>query len=92
VYVGMIAGEIPGLALDRTGVALLGAIAVVAVRGLPVEHAWSGVDVPTLLLLFAMMVVSAQFRLAGFYSGWPRARSWRWSTGSCWCCSSDCSS
>ena len=68
VYVGMIIGEIPGLALDRTGVALLGAIAVVAVGGQPVERAWSGVDVPTLLLLFAMMVVSAQFRLAGFYT------------------------
>jgi hypothetical protein len=26
VYVGMVLGEIPGLALDRTGVALLGAI------------------------------------------------------------------
>ena len=35
---------------------------------MPVERAWSGVDVPTLLLLFAMMVVSAQFRLAGFYT------------------------
>ena len=68
VYVGMIIGEIPGLALDRTGVALLGAIAVVAIGGQPIERAWSGVDVPTLLLLFAMMVVSAQFRLAGFYT------------------------
>jgi Na+/H+ antiporter NhaD/arsenite permease-like protein len=68
VYLGMILGEIPGLALDRTGVALLGAIAVVAVGAQPIERAWSGVDVPTLLLLFAMMVVSAQFRLAGFYT------------------------
>ena len=30
VYVGMFLGEIPGLMLDRTGVALLGAIALVA--------------------------------------------------------------
>ena len=30
VYLGMLLGEIPGLALDRTGVALLGAIALVA--------------------------------------------------------------
>ena len=30
VYLGMILGEIPGLALDRTGVALLGAIALLA--------------------------------------------------------------
>jgi heme O synthase-like polyprenyltransferase len=30
VYAGMILGEIPGLALDRSGIALLGAIAIVA--------------------------------------------------------------
>jgi len=68
VYLGMILGEIPGLALDRTGVALLGAIAVVAVGREPLSGAWSGVDMPTIHLLFAMMVVSAQFRLAGFYT------------------------
>lgn len=30
VYLGMLLGEIPGLALDRTGIALLGARALVA--------------------------------------------------------------
>jgi Na+/H+ antiporter NhaD/arsenite permease-like protein len=68
VYVGMILGEIPPLALDRTGVALLGAIGVVAVGRETLNSAWAGVDMPTLHLLFAMMVVSAQFRLAGFYT------------------------
>src|SRR4029077_4091112 len=68
VYLGMILGEIPGLALDRTGVALLGAIGVVAVGRGTLGGAWSGVDMPTLHLLFAMMVISAQFRLAGFYT------------------------
>ena len=37
VYVGMILGGLPFLQLDRTGVALLGAIALVA---LPVTAAW----------------------------------------------------
>jgi len=68
VYLGMVLGEIPGLALDRTGVALLGAIAVVTLGDAPMGRAWSAVDMPTLYLLFAMMVVSAQFRLAGFYT------------------------
>jgi Na+/H+ antiporter NhaD/arsenite permease-like protein len=68
VYLGLILGEIPGLALDRTGVALLGAIGVVAIGETPIARAWSAVDMPTLFLLFAMMVVSAQFRLAGFYT------------------------
>jgi Na+/H+ antiporter NhaD/arsenite permease-like protein len=68
VYLGMILGELPGLALDRTGVALLGAIGVVVLGRAPLAHAWAAVDMPTLYLLFAMMVISAQFRLAGFYT------------------------
>ncbi len=73
VYLGMLLGEIPGLALDRAGVALLGAIALVAAGRLSVGGAWNAVDVPTLALLLGLMVVSAQFRLGGFYarvSGW----------------------
>jgi len=72
VYLGMVLGELPGLALDRTGVALLGAIAMVVVGALPFANAWAAVDMPTLDLLFALMVLSAQFRLAGFYSALVR--------------------
>jgi len=68
VYIGMVLGEIPGLALDRTGVALLGAIALLATEQVSPEAAWEAVDVPTILLLFGLMVVSAQFRLGGFYT------------------------
>ncbi len=68
VYLGMLLGEIPGLALDRTGVALLGALALVATERVSPAEAWAAVDVPTLLLLFGLMVVSAQFRLGGFYT------------------------
>lgn len=68
VYAGMLLGEIPGLALDRAGVALLGAIALVATGRVTVGQAWNAVDVPTLALLLGLMVVSAQFRLGGFYA------------------------
>jgi Na+/H+ antiporter NhaD/arsenite permease-like protein len=68
VYLGMFLGEIPGLALDRTGVALLGAIALLASGRINTAQAWQAVDVPTLALLFGLMVVSAQFRLGGFYT------------------------
>lgn len=68
VYLGMFLGELPGLALDRTGVAVLGAIALVASGRVTPEMAWQAVDVPTLALLAGLMVVSAQFRLAGFYT------------------------
>jgi Na+/H+ antiporter NhaD/arsenite permease-like protein len=68
VYLGMLLGEFPGLALDRTGVALLGAIALVATGRLSVQQAWAAVDVSTVALLLGLMVLSAQFRLGGFYS------------------------
>src|SRR5688572_2240296 len=64
----MILGEIPGLALDRSGIALLGAIAILASGRLTIEDAWLAVDVHTLALLFGLMVISAQFRLGGFYT------------------------
>jgi Na+/H+ antiporter NhaD/arsenite permease-like protein len=64
----MLLGEIPGLALDRTGVALLGALVLVATERVTPAAAWASVDVPTLALLFGLMVVSAQFRLGGFYT------------------------
>ena len=51
VYLGMIAGGIPGLALDRTGVALLGAIVLVTAERLTPTEAWTAIDTPTMGLL-----------------------------------------
>ncbi|MDX2170342.1 MAG: SLC13 family permease [Deltaproteobacteria bacterium] len=68
VYLGMLLGEIPGLALDRTGVAVLGAIALLVAERVTPPAAWQAVDVSTMALLFGLMVVSAQFRLGGFYA------------------------
>jgi Na+/H+ antiporter NhaD/arsenite permease-like protein len=68
VYVGMLLGRLPGLAIDRTGVALLGAIVLVAAGRVSPEDAWEAVDVPTIALLLGLMVGSAQFRLGGAYS------------------------
>jgi Na+/H+ antiporter NhaD/arsenite permease-like protein len=68
VYLGMILGGLPFLQLDRTGIALLGAIALIGVGALSLEEAWQAVHVPTLILLFAFMVVSAQLRMGGFYT------------------------
>ena len=67
-YLLVAIGDIPGLALDRTGMALLGAVAMVATGVLDTEAAMAAIDFPTLLLLFGLMVVSSQFRLGGFYT------------------------
>jgi Na+/H+ antiporter NhaD/arsenite permease-like protein len=72
VYLGMFLGGLPTLKLDRAGVALLGAIAVIAITGETVQDAARAVDLPTLVLLFAFMVVSAQLRMSGFYAALTR--------------------
>jgi hypothetical protein len=68
VYLGMILGGLPFLQLDRTGIALLGAIALIGVEAVSPEEAAKSIHLPTLLLLFSFMVVSAQMRLGGFYA------------------------
>jgi Na+/H+ antiporter NhaD/arsenite permease-like protein len=68
VYAGMILGGLPRLMLDRAGVALLGAIAVIGLGEMTPEQAASAIHLPTMLLLFSFMVISAQMRLGGFYS------------------------
>ncbi|MBI2440510.1 MAG: anion transporter [Lentisphaerae bacterium] len=67
-YLGVATGCVPRLALDRTGIALLGAIAMVATGALALPQALRALDAPTLLLLYALMVISAQFRIGGFYT------------------------
>jgi Na+/H+ antiporter NhaD/arsenite permease-like protein len=67
-YLGIAGGTIPPFALDRTGFALLGAILLVATGALSLPHAIHAIDTPTILLLYALMVVSAQLRLGGFYT------------------------
>jgi Na+/H+ antiporter NhaD/arsenite permease-like protein len=72
VYLGMVLGGLPRLHLDRTGVALLGAIAIVGGGVLTPEAAAQSIHLPTLLLLFSFMVISAQMRLGGFYAAVTR--------------------
>jgi Na+/H+ antiporter NhaD/arsenite permease-like protein len=69
VYAGMVGGGLPFLQLDRTGIALLGAIALVAFEVVSPERAAGAVHLPTMFLLFSFMVVSAHLQVSGFY-GW----------------------
>lgn len=67
-YFGVAVGRIPGLMIDRTGIALLGAIAMLVFGILSLDCAVGCVDYSTILLLFALMILSAQLRLGGFYT------------------------
>lgn len=72
VYLGMIFGRIPGFGLDRAGLALVGAIALLAIGFFSLPEAVAAIDVSTLALLFGLMLVCAQLRIGGFYSAVTR--------------------
>jgi Na+/H+ antiporter NhaD/arsenite permease-like protein len=65
-YIGMAAGRIAWLRVDRTGIALLAVIALLATGETTLDDFGSAVDMPTLAFLFAMMIISAQFAESGF--------------------------
>lgn len=72
-YLGIALGRVPGLVIDRVGIALLGAIAMVTFGIVSTESAVGSIDLPTILLLYSLMIISAQLRLGGFYT-WLAAK------------------
>jgi Na+/H+ antiporter NhaD/arsenite permease-like protein len=73
-------GRIPGLAIDRAGVALVGASLMVASGALPLDEAYKSVDLDTLTLLLGMMILVANLRLSGFFAvagSWVMRRAHR---------------
>ncbi len=72
VYLGMALGRWPALALDRTGIALCGAIVLLFFDEKTGASA-AGIDTGTLAVLFGLMVLSAQFAASGLYE-WCAAR------------------
>src|SRR5258708_21693872 len=72
-YLALAVGRVPGLAIDRAGVALVGACLMVASGALPLEDAYKAVDLDTLTLLLGMLIVVANLRLSGFFA---QASAW----------------
>jgi len=66
-YLVFALGKFPGLKIDRTGAAIIGATAMVVFRIVPGEQAIRAVDFSTIVLLFAMMLVVGGLKLAGFF-------------------------
>ncbi|MGF1640807.1 MAG: SLC13 family permease [Rhodospirillales bacterium] len=73
VYAGMALGRWPWLRVDRTGIALLGGIVLFTAGAATGAEMTAAIDVPTLVVLFGLMVLSAQFAACGFYD-WCSAR------------------
>jgi Na+/H+ antiporter NhaD/arsenite permease-like protein len=67
-YLALAIGKVPGLSIDRAGVALVGAGLMVASGALSLEDAYEAIDLDTITLLLGMMIVVASLRLSGFFA------------------------
>jgi Na+/H+ antiporter NhaD/arsenite permease-like protein len=77
-YLALAIGRIPGLSIDRAGIALVGAGLMVASGALSLDDAYKAVDLDTITLLLGMMIVVANLRLSGFFAlanSWVMARA-----------------
>ena len=67
-YLALALGKVPGLRIDRAGIALVGAAAMLACGVLSMRDAAKAVDYETIVLLFGMMVVVSYLRMSGFFA------------------------
>jgi len=66
-YFVLAIGRLPGLRVDRTGAAIIGASLMIASDVLTLDEAYHAINFDTILLLFGMMIVVANLRLSGFF-------------------------
>jgi len=77
--IGLARGGLPGVRMDRAGIAFVGA-ALMLVTGmltLPEAVSPASIDYETLVLLFSMMIVIGTLRLSGAFERWTRAAAQR---------------
>lgn len=60
-------GKSPVFRIDRAGVAIIGATVIIATGILSFNQATQTIDYRTIVLLFSMMIVTANLKLAGFF-------------------------
>ncbi len=65
--VGVAVGRYPWLKMNRATIALVGATLLVALGVLTLDEAYLAVDWNTIVLLFGMMVLNVNLRMAGFF-------------------------
>jgi Na+/H+ antiporter NhaD/arsenite permease-like protein len=66
-YVVFALGKFPGLKIDRTGAAIIGAVGMVAFRIVQPNNALHHVNFQTIVLLFSMMLIVGNLHLVGFF-------------------------
>lgn len=80
ILLGVALGRYPGLRMNRATIALVGAAGLILFGAISLEGAFAALDLNTLMLLFAMMILNVNLRLAGFFQlvhlrlvGWAKS-------------------
>src|SRR5262245_4732995 len=66
-YIGMALGRVPGFRIDRSGIAMVAAVVLVAAGAIPTGEVAGAIHFPRLLLLGGLMLLSARVGAARFY-------------------------
>jgi Na+/H+ antiporter NhaD/arsenite permease-like protein len=66
-FIGIAIGRLPRLAMNRASIALAAALILVLLGGISHDEAFAAIDVETLALLLAMMLIVANLRISGFF-------------------------
>lgn len=67
ILVGVAIGRYPWLRMNRATIAFAGSVLLIGMGSISLDEAFASIDLSTLALLFAMMVINVNLRLAGFF-------------------------
>lgn len=65
--VGVAVGRYPWLRMNRATIAFAGAVALIVIGAISLDEAYAALDLNTLALLLAMMMINVNLRMAGFF-------------------------
>jgi Na+/H+ antiporter NhaD/arsenite permease-like protein len=65
--IGVAIGRYPVLRMNRATIALVGAVLLLVTGAITLDEAYAALDLNTLALLFAIMILNVTLRLAGFF-------------------------
>jgi Na+/H+ antiporter NhaD/arsenite permease-like protein len=68
ILAGVAVGRYPWLRMNRATIAFAGSVLLIIIGSIPLEEAFASIDMNTMALLFAMMVLNVNLRLSGFFN------------------------
>jgi len=66
-YLLIAAQQVPGLRLNRPAAALLGAVAMVTLGGLPLRDAYAAIDLDVMVFLLGVLIITGFLEVGGFF-------------------------